>query len=120
MNDEILREQIAYYRARAAEYDQWFERKGRFDHGADLNQRWFDEVALPREKLRGLPHVADTLELAATLKRTLNDGSAFQIVKIYYEPDDLRAQFAAVGIEAQVETTPHYFIMAQGRKIDAQ
>ncbi len=29
----ILEEQKAYYRARAAEYDEWFYREGRYDHG---------------------------------------------------------------------------------------
>ena len=29
----ILDEQIAYYRARASEYDEWFLRQGRYDLG---------------------------------------------------------------------------------------
>ena len=42
MNDapEILADQIAYYRARAAEYDDWWFRRGRFDRGAELNAAW--------------------------------------------------------------------------------
>ncbi len=32
--DTILEEQKAYYRERAAEYDEWFYRQGRYDHGA--------------------------------------------------------------------------------------
>ena len=28
-HENLLGEQIAYYRARAAEYDEWFYRKGR-------------------------------------------------------------------------------------------
>lgn len=46
--DAVLREQIAYYRARAAEYDQWFYRQGRYDMGPEGNARWqreLDEVA---------------------------------------------------------------------------
>lgn len=39
----IVEEQIEYYRARAAEYDQWFLRQGRYDRGPDLNERWFAE-----------------------------------------------------------------------------
>lgn len=46
-----LQEQIAYYRARAAEYDQWYSRQGRYDRGPDLNQRWF---AQDRELLTAL------------------------------------------------------------------
>ena len=33
----LLREQLDYYRARAAEYDQWWLRQGRYDRGAALN-----------------------------------------------------------------------------------
>ena len=40
-----LREQLEYYRARAAEYDQWWLRQGRYDRGAALNAQWFDEAA---------------------------------------------------------------------------
>jgi demethylmenaquinone methyltransferase/2-methoxy-6-polyprenyl-1,4-benzoquinol methylase len=28
---DILEEQLAYYRARASEYDEWFLRKSRYD-----------------------------------------------------------------------------------------
>jgi hypothetical protein len=41
----VLHEQLEYYRARAAEYDQWWWRRGRFDRGAELNARWFAEAA---------------------------------------------------------------------------
>ena len=43
-NDPLLAEQIAYYRSRAGEYDEWFLRQGRYDHGSELNARWFAEV----------------------------------------------------------------------------
>jgi demethylmenaquinone methyltransferase/2-methoxy-6-polyprenyl-1,4-benzoquinol methylase len=42
----LLDEQIAYYRARAAEYDDWWLRRGRFDRGAENNAAWRDDVAL--------------------------------------------------------------------------
>ena len=44
-HDDLLREQISYYRARAHEYDEWFLRQGRYDHGAEENARWHAEVA---------------------------------------------------------------------------
>jgi SAM-dependent methyltransferase len=44
-DDNILREQIDYYRARAGEYDQWWFRQGRYDRGAEFNARWHDETA---------------------------------------------------------------------------
>jgi demethylmenaquinone methyltransferase/2-methoxy-6-polyprenyl-1,4-benzoquinol methylase len=62
--DRILAEQVAYYRARAAEYDEWFLREGRYDRGPEHRVEWFSEVAavesaLAREHPRG-----DVLELA--------------------------------------------------------
>ena len=41
----LLAEQLAYYRARAAEYDEWWFRRGRYDRGAELNAAWFADVA---------------------------------------------------------------------------
>ena len=47
VNDErqLLADQIAYYRARAAEYDAWWFRTGRFDRGAANNAAWRADVA---------------------------------------------------------------------------
>jgi SAM-dependent methyltransferase len=42
---KILSEQVDYYRNRAAEYDQWWFRTGRYDRGAELNAAWFADVA---------------------------------------------------------------------------
>jgi|FLYN01.1.fsa_nt_gi demethylmenaquinone methyltransferase/2-methoxy-6-polyprenyl-1,4-benzoquinol methylase len=64
MSDSIIQEQIAYYRARAGEYDEWFYRIGRYDHGEELNQRWFDEAAQVMRALHQLAPVGDVLELA--------------------------------------------------------
>ena len=44
-DDALLGEQIRYYRLRAGEYDEWFLRQGRYDHGADENARWRVEAA---------------------------------------------------------------------------
>jgi SAM-dependent methyltransferase len=42
----LLDEQIAYYRARAAEYDAWWFRTGRFDRGDENNAVWRAETAM--------------------------------------------------------------------------
>jgi SAM-dependent methyltransferase len=42
----LLDDQIAYYRARAPEYDAWWFRTGRFDRGADNNAAWHADVAI--------------------------------------------------------------------------
>jgi ubiquinone/menaquinone biosynthesis C-methylase UbiE len=63
--ENILQEQIAYYRARATEYDEWFYRQGRYDKGAEANQQWFDEAEVVQKALHSLPHQGHILELAA-------------------------------------------------------
>ena len=65
MNNSILQEQITYYRERAAEYDEWFYRKGRYDHGEVLNQKWADEVAIAKKALYSLEGIDSALELAS-------------------------------------------------------
>jgi SAM-dependent methyltransferase len=42
---DVLNDQIAYYRARAGEYDEWWFRTGRYDRGADFNAQWHAETA---------------------------------------------------------------------------
>jgi len=64
MNHDIIQQQIAYYRARASEYDEWFYRLNRYDRGAEANQQWFDEAGIVRSALHALGHIGDALELA--------------------------------------------------------
>jgi len=218
----LIEEQIAYYRARAAEYDEWFMRRGRYDHGPELNRQWFHEVeavaralaefrpagrllelacgtgwwtehlarysddvtavdaspeaiALNRQRLGGRPvryveadlfawepdreydvvffsfwlsHVPperfepfwslvrrclapggrvflidsrpDPTSTARdqrfsppddpTMIRRLNDGRAFRIVKIYYDPASLAERLSALGWQPALRTTAHYFL----------
>ena len=42
----VLQQQVDYYRARAAEYDAWWYRTGRFDRGAENNRAWQADVAV--------------------------------------------------------------------------
>lgn len=62
---DILQEQIAYYRSRAQEYNQWWYRQGRYDRGAENNQQWFEEIEQLRTILHRIPHQQRILELAA-------------------------------------------------------
>lgn len=59
-----LDEMKAYYRARAAEYDEWFYRQGRFDHGPERNARWLAEADEVFAALDQLGVSGDILELA--------------------------------------------------------
>ncbi len=64
-SDPIIREQIDYYRARAAEYDDWYHRRGRYDHGKELNDRFKAELKVIETELRPFTHADRVLELAA-------------------------------------------------------
>lgn len=64
VSGEVLAEMRDYYRARAAEYDEWWERKGRFDRGVDANARWFTEQQEVYRALADLAPGGDVLELA--------------------------------------------------------
>lgn len=61
---ELIAEQIAYYRARAPEYDEWFLRRGRYDRGPEANAQWFEEAATVRTALDRFHPTGDVLELA--------------------------------------------------------
>jgi demethylmenaquinone methyltransferase/2-methoxy-6-polyprenyl-1,4-benzoquinol methylase len=65
MSDDVIQQQIDYYRARASEYDDWFYRLNRYDHGEALNQKWFDEAKLAAQALYALGGVNRALDLAA-------------------------------------------------------
>ncbi len=60
----IVLEQLTYYRARAAEYDEWFLRRGRYDRGDEHRRLWFDEVAAVEAALIDAHPAGDILELA--------------------------------------------------------
>ena len=65
MTDErLLADQIAYYRARAGEYDEWFLRQGRYDRGLEHRVQWFGEVETIRHALTAAISGADVVELA--------------------------------------------------------
>ena len=63
-DDSLLEEQVAYYRARAAEYDEWFLRTGRYDHGPEHRAAWQAEVAIVERALHEHLSGGDVLELA--------------------------------------------------------
>ena len=63
-NRADLDEMIAYYRARAAEYDQWFYRQGRYDRGHAANAQWAAEAAQVAGALDEFGLCGNVLELA--------------------------------------------------------
>jgi demethylmenaquinone methyltransferase/2-methoxy-6-polyprenyl-1,4-benzoquinol methylase len=64
MTDDVLTEQLDYYRARALEYDEWWLREGRFDRGPAANTRWFAETSELERVLEGFDPRGEVLELA--------------------------------------------------------
>lgn len=63
-DDALIDEQVAYYRARAAEYDEWFLRQGRYDRGGDQRSAWLGEIAEVERWLAATAPFGDVLELA--------------------------------------------------------
>src|ERR1700744_415766 len=63
-DDAVLTEQLDYYRARALEYDKWWNREGRFDRGPEANARWFAETTGLEPVLEPFDPRGDVLELA--------------------------------------------------------
>jgi demethylmenaquinone methyltransferase/2-methoxy-6-polyprenyl-1,4-benzoquinol methylase len=61
---DLLQEQIAYYRQRAAEYDDWYERRGRYDRGAEHRTAWRAELAVVQQLLLAQAPFGSVLELA--------------------------------------------------------
>ena len=47
----MLADQIAYYRDRASEYDEWWFRTGRYDRGPEFNAAWFADAAVVERAL---------------------------------------------------------------------
>jgi demethylmenaquinone methyltransferase/2-methoxy-6-polyprenyl-1,4-benzoquinol methylase len=63
--EQLLAEQRDYYRARAAEYDDWWFRRGVHDQGEEANERWRADVAEVERELERFRPRGDIVELAA-------------------------------------------------------
>jgi demethylmenaquinone methyltransferase/2-methoxy-6-polyprenyl-1,4-benzoquinol methylase len=62
--EQLLEEQRSYYRARAGEYEDWWYRRGRYEHGGEADARWFAEVAALERAVEQLAPFGRVLELA--------------------------------------------------------
>jgi demethylmenaquinone methyltransferase/2-methoxy-6-polyprenyl-1,4-benzoquinol methylase len=61
---DLLAEQAQYYRDRAPEYDDWWFRRRKFDHGIGSNASWFADVTELERVLEGFEPGGNVLELA--------------------------------------------------------
>ena len=109
MEEELLEGQLAYYRARAEEYDEWFLRRGRHDRGPEWNRRWFSELEEVRRELGRFRPTGKVLELAcgtglwtAELAR-----HAASVTAVDASPEVLEINRARLG-EAGRETRVRY------------
>lgn len=63
--EELIASQISYYRARAAEYDDWFERRHEYRFSDEFVERWHGDVTALRAWLAAAPPTGHVLEIAA-------------------------------------------------------
>jgi demethylmenaquinone methyltransferase/2-methoxy-6-polyprenyl-1,4-benzoquinol methylase len=101
----VLGEQVEYYRARVAEYDDWFFRRGRYDRGEAATAAWNAELEVVRAWLNriGLDGL-DVLELAPGTglwtEELLAAGATVTAVDAAPEMlDALRCRCARPGLE---------------------
>jgi demethylmenaquinone methyltransferase/2-methoxy-6-polyprenyl-1,4-benzoquinol methylase len=63
--EDLLEEQIAYYRARAPEYDDWWFKRGRFSRPPEVRRAWAAAVDELEAAVDALGPTGAVLELAA-------------------------------------------------------
>ena len=98
VNDEdLLAEQRSYYRARAPEYDEWWQRRGRFDRGEEELLEWQRQVAVVDEALNCFGAAGSVLELAG--------GTGWWTERLAHTADRLTV----------VDSSPEVLALNQGR-----
>jgi len=65
VGEDLSAEMVAYYAARAAEYDDWYLRRGRYERGPIHDQAWTAELDQATLWLDALPIGGEVVELAA-------------------------------------------------------
>ena len=63
-DDRLLEEQRLFYRARAPEYDEWWQRRGRYQRGEDAEVEWHRQVAIIESALAAFQATGNVLEMA--------------------------------------------------------
>jgi len=64
MEDELLADQVAYYRARASTYDEWWQRREAYDRGPEMASEWDRQIDTVEAALRDFAVGGNVLELA--------------------------------------------------------
>jgi len=63
-DEELVADQVAYYRARAPRYDDWWQRGGAYDKGPEMAAEWDRQLDRVEEALRAFSVSGNVLELA--------------------------------------------------------
>ena len=107
----ILGEMVEYYRARAAEYDEWFYRRGRYDRGAAANAQWdkapgFYQILTDQPGKESWPITGATFILVYRNQTSPANGA--QVLKFfewgYNKGDGLASSLDYVPLPANVKT----------------
>ena len=86
--NQILDEQIQYYKKRAPEYDEWFFRQDRYFLGEEHKAKWFAEIEIVDKALRDSRPSGNVLELAC--------GTGVWTEKLMKRADKLTAVDASI------------------------
>ena len=68
---------------------------------------WIDSLREPASTARDHGPV----DGSGIVRRRLNDGREFNIVKIFYEPDELQRRLMDLGFDGWVRTSGRFFTM---------
>lgn len=63
-DDALITDQVAYYRARAPFYDEWWQRRGAYDRGPEVAAEWDRQIDQVEGALRVFSVGGNVLELA--------------------------------------------------------
>jgi ubiquinone/menaquinone biosynthesis C-methylase UbiE len=110
--ERLLAEQARYYRERAGEYEDWWFRRGRYDHDPGVNARWFAEAAEVEGVLEQFKPAGEVLELACgtglwtqrlvagTAGVTAVDGSPEMLALCHARVNDPRVNYVQADLFA--------------------
>jgi demethylmenaquinone methyltransferase/2-methoxy-6-polyprenyl-1,4-benzoquinol methylase len=76
---------------------------------------FIDNIRGPRPGLTD-PYITSETE-DVQVRHLGYDDSAYRVVKVYYEPDELAAQLGALGWDATIATTPVRFIYGTAKRM---
>ena len=95
----ILAQQQRYYRERAAEYDEWWLREGRFDQGPEANAQWLKDIETVVAALREFKPSGKILELAGGTGRFSQEllATASELTIVDSSPEMLELNRSRLG-----------------------